>query len=44
MYQCKQQLLNFFPLPQGHGSLRPTFVPFTVGFFTSGCCGLLTQY
>jgi hypothetical protein len=22
---CKQHLLNFFPLPHEHGSLRPTF-------------------
>jgi hypothetical protein len=23
--QCKQHFLNFLPLPQGQGSLRPTF-------------------
>ena len=29
-----QQRLAFLPLPQGHGSLRPTFTAFTTGF---GC-------
>jgi hypothetical protein len=28
-----QQFLNFLPLPHGHGSLRPTFFPATVGFW-----------
>jgi hypothetical protein len=27
-----QHCLNFFPLPQGHGSLRPTFGPTRTGF------------
>ena len=25
-----QHFLYFLPLPQGHGSLRPTFGPFTI--------------
>ena len=27
-----QQFLYFLPLPQGHGSLRPTFGPDSLGF------------
>ena len=31
-----QQFLYFFPLPQGHGSLRPTLAAARTGFFTAG--------
>ena len=34
---CPQHFLNFFPLPQGHGALRPTFLSGRVaGFFLGG--------
>jgi hypothetical protein len=29
----RQQALYFFPLPQGQGSLRPTFMKFLQDFF-----------
>src|SRR5262249_1504999 len=31
--------LYFFPEPQGHGSLRPTFAPVRTGFGASACAG-----
>jgi len=31
-----QQCLYFFPLPHGHGSLRPVLSCFTMGAFFSG--------
>lgn len=33
--------LYFFPLPQGHGSLRPTFCPTTTGWALPGGGGAL---
>src|SRR5207249_3937577 len=38
-----QHCLYFFPLPQGHGSLRPTFGPVRTGFaFSTAAAASLT--
>ena len=40
-----QHCLNFFPLPQGQGSLRPTFGPVRIGcaFDTASLASLTTS-